>query len=235
MTEEIDAGKHFDFITRVMKENENFLLENAGETYDEVVSLINDAIDYIGFSVKGEKSKENYVRYSTVFFIHHILMPSSYAIQTDLLTGNLPACFMQLRLMLESLTKCYHADLKYPDKTTIREKPELLEKELEREPKSTSKLMKELGGELGLKNDDFVALWGKLSQDWVHTKGVVNRIVKEITEKSPAPSWTFIIPIKYIETDLDAIEELGKHISQFRNLLKVTIENYKQEFRFEEV
>ena len=49
MTEEIDAGKHFDFITRVMKGNENFLLENAGETCDEVVSLINDAIDYREF------------------------------------------------------------------------------------------------------------------------------------------------------------------------------------------
>lgn len=94
--------------------------------------------------------------------------------------------------------------------------------------------IEEFDRELGL-NKRSIKLWGKLSQDWVHTKGVVNRIVKEITEKSAAPSWTFIIPIKYIETDMDAIEELGKHISQFRNLLKVTIENYKQEFSFEEV
>jgi len=54
-----DADRHFDYITSVMKENENFLLENAGETYDEVVSLINDAIDFIGFSVKGEKSSHS--------------------------------------------------------------------------------------------------------------------------------------------------------------------------------
>ncbi len=129
MTEEIDAGKHFDFITSVMKENEIFLLRKTEEAYDEVVSLINDAIDYIGFSVKGEKSKENYLRYSRVFFIHHILMPSSYAIQTDLLTGNLPVCFMELRVMLESLVKCYLADLKYPDESSFQKKLELLEKE----------------------------------------------------------------------------------------------------------
>lgn len=225
-------AKHFDFITSVMKENEIFLIRNAEETYDEVVSLTNDARDYVGFSVEGEKSKENYVRYSTVFFIHHILVPSSYAIQTDLLIGNMPACFMELRLMLESLAKCYLADLKYPDETIFREKLELLEKELEREHKSISKLMKELGGELGLKNDDFVALWGKLSQDWIHTKGIVDRIVKEITEKSAAPSWTFIIPIKYTETDLDTIDELRKRISQFRGLLKVIIEKYQQEWDF---
>jgi hypothetical protein len=226
MTEEIDAGKHFDFITRVMKENENFLLGNAGETYDEVLDLIEDSIEYVSRAVKRERNREEYVKHPIIFFLHHILMPSSYAIQTDLLTGNLPACFMQLRLMLESLAKCYHADLKYPDKTTFREKLELLEKELEREHKSTSKLMKELGGELGLKNDDFVALWGKLSQDWIHTKGIVDRIVKEITGKSAAPSWTFIIPIRYTETDLDTIEELGKRISQFRGCLKVIIGRY---------
>jgi hypothetical protein len=144
----------------------------------------------------------------------------------------MPACFMELRLMLESLAKCYLADLKYPDETIFREKLELLEKELEREHKSISKLMKELRGELGLKNDDFVALWGKLSQDWIHTKGIVDRIVKEITEKSAAPSWTFIIPIKYTETDLDTIDELRKRISQFRGLLKVIIEKYQQEWDF---
>ncbi len=55
----------------------------------------------------------------------------------------------------------------------------------------------------------------------------MDRITKEITEKSAAPSWTFIIPIKYIESDLDTIDELHKRISQFRSLLKAVIENYQ--------
>ena len=37
------------------------------------------------------------------FFSNHILMPLSYAVWMDLLCGNLPACFMELRLILESL------------------------------------------------------------------------------------------------------------------------------------
>ena len=35
--------------------------------------------------------------------------------------------------------------------------------------------------------------------------------------------------MNYAEDDLDTIKELGNHISQFRKLLKDTIENYKQE------
>ena len=76
---------------------------------------------------------------------------------------------------------------------------------------------------------------GKLSKDWVHTKGIVDRIVSQISEKSGAPSWALVIPMNYAEDDLDTIKELGKRISQFRKLLKDTIENYKQETSFEGV
>ena len=39
--------------------------------------------------------------------------------------------------------------------------------------------------------------------------------------------------MNYAMADLDAINELGKCVSQFREILKVTIENYKQEFSSE--
>ena len=97
---------------------------------------------------------------------------------------------------------------------------------------SISKLMKELGKMVG--SGDAYELWDNLSGDWVHTKGVIDRIVNQINRTPRAPSWALIIPMNYAKGDLDAIKELGKRISQFRNLLKVTIENYKQEFRFEE-
>lgn len=221
------ADNYFDYAMKIMKENENFLRSNAEETYGDVIDLINDAIDLVGFAVERDKSREEYVKHPTVFFLHHILMPSSYAIQTNLLTGNLPVCFMQLRLMLESLAKCYLADLKYPDQRFFQEKLELLENETKKKnyevvSKREHDFIEEFDRELGL-NKKSLKLWGKLSQDWIHTKGVVNRIVDRITEKSAAPSWTFIIPIKYAETDLDTIEELGRGLSQFRSLLKDAI------------
>ncbi len=224
------ANNYLDNTVKIMRENEEFLRKNAEETYEEVIRLINDAIDLIGYNVKGEKRIKDYVRHSMFFFLLHILIPSSYAIYINWLIGNLPTCFMELRLILESLVKCYLADLKYQDKNFFQEKLELLEKELMRNNISISRLMKGLGKKLGLKND-FNALWGKLSKDWIHTKGVVDRVVNQII-KSRVPSWALVIPMNYSEADLDTIEELGKRISQFRNLLKATIENYQQEFSF---
>ena len=211
------SDNYFDYTIKLMKENEEILRSNTEKTYREVIDLINNAIDLIGFAVESDNSKKDYIRYSMVLFQYHILMPSSYAIQTNLLIGNLPACFMELRLMLEAMVKCYFADLKYPNQTFFQKKLELLEIELEKENISTSKLMKVLGEKLGLKNN-FIALWGKLSKEWVHPKGFVDHIVNQINEKSGAPSWALVIPMNYTEDDLDTIKELYKRLSQFRKL-----------------
>ncbi len=216
------AEDYLNHIIGVMKQNEAFLRQNAEETYYEVVELINNAIDNVVLAVK--KSGEDYVKYSMISFLHHILMPFSYAIYMDMLAGNIPVCFMELRLMLESLVKCYLADLKYPDRTFFQERLKLLEAE----NSSTSKLMEELERKLGLEND-FVALWGKLSQYWVHTKGIMDRVVAQVVEKSDVPSWGLVLPMYYAESDLDTIDELRNRISKFRSLLTAVMEKYQQE------
>lgn len=129
--------------------------------------------------------------------------------------------------MLESLAKCYFADLKYPERTFFQERLELLEEE----ESSTSKLMMELGKQLGL-GRGFVALWSKLSQDWIHTKGVMDRVVSHVVEKSDVPAWALVIPMNYTENDLEALDELRNRISQFRELLTATVEKYQQELGF---
>ena len=93
-----EAEKLIEDFCEVIKNNEKFLREYAEETYNECIELINDAIDY------AFKNKENYTN-SFHFFSNHILMPQSYAVWMDLLCGNLPACFMELRLILESLAE----------------------------------------------------------------------------------------------------------------------------------
>jgi hypothetical protein len=59
MTEEtksvVSVPDYLAFITKVMRENEEFLHENAKEAYNEVVELVNDAIDLAKQGVK-EKS-----------------------------------------------------------------------------------------------------------------------------------------------------------------------------------
>ncbi len=208
------AKEYLEDMVRVMQGNDDFLRNNAKQAYDEAIDLINDAIDYVGLAVRKVNSVEDYVKCSMPFFLHHILMPFSYAIYLDLMAGNIPACFMELRLMLESLGKCCLADLKYPDQDFFETKLQLLEGE----ELSTSKVLRELGRELGSGND-FVALWGKLSQDWIRARGIMDRVIDQIIEKADVPPWGLVIPMNYAESDLDSIEELSKRISRFRRLL----------------
>lgn len=208
-------------ILEVMRENDEFLRNNAREVLDEAVELVNDAIDLVGLAVKKEHAREDYVSSAIVFFLYHVLMPFSYAIHADALTGNLPACFMELRLMVESLAKCYLADSMYSDSTFFQERLELLEVE----HPSTSQVMKQLQAQLAL-DDDFIRLWGKLSGHWIHTKGVMNRIVDQLMDKSEVPAWALVIPMTYADSDLHALDELRKRVSQFRHLLTVTMGEY---------
>lgn len=91
--------------------------------------------------------------------------------------------------------------------------------------------MEELGEELGVERD-FAVLWHKLSHHWVHTKGIVDRIVNYIIEKSDVPPWALVIPMSYTENDLDTIDELRERISRFRSLLTTAMEKYQQELGF---
>lgn len=218
---------YFHSVTVTMGENEQFLREHAKATCDEVIELVNDAIEYVGFAVT--KGPPGYARYSMLFFLHHILMPFSYAIYVDMLAGNMPVCYMQLRLMLESLVKCYAADVEHNDSAFFYEKLELLEEDMQREKRSIAKLMKELGRRLGL---DFVALWGKLSHDWVHTKGIMARVVNHLITESGVPPWALLTPMNYTEDDLDSVDELRRRICEFRSLLTATMGKYQQELGF---
>jgi hypothetical protein len=220
------ADEYLNDFLEVVRKNDGFLHDKAENAYREVVGLVNDAIDYTGFDVKRAACREDYVKSATGFFLRHILQPFSYAIHSDMLTSNLPACFTELRVVLESLAKCYLADVRYPEQTFFQERLESLEKEKQQGKEvSTSKWMRELGGQLGLENR-FVALWGKLSRDWVHTRGIVNRFVAQVVEKSDVPGWSLVIPMTYAQGDLDSLEELGRHISELRGLLKATMQAY---------
>lgn len=204
-----------DYLAEISRENERFLKDKAEYTYKEVAELVNDAIDYVVSSLT--KQGEKYVIDPLRFFLYHILMPQSYAILADLLMGNLPACFMELRLMLEALGKFYLAkDL---------DVEAFFEGKIEQlfEDKSITKVLKEFGEEIGL-GEDPAKLWRRLSNEWVHTKGIVDRIINEIIQKGNIPPWALAIPISYGKEDLDALNELGEVVAKFREILKRTME-----------
>lgn len=215
------------YIAETINTNEDFLLNNARGVIEEVVGLTNDAINIVGFAVQRSENKEDYLERSMVFFIHHALLPYSYGIYLELVAANLPICFIELRLLLETLTKCYLADLKYPNLSFFQEKLNLLQQA----ERNISRLMDEIGNEVGV-GDKFHAMWKSLSEDWVHTKGFVSNIVTHVSEKTDAPPWALGVPMHYAQSDLESLDELRRQISVFRSLLKTSMEKYKQELGF---
>ena len=218
-------GSLLDEIIKGLRENDSFLGEKAVETHDEIVNCVNDAISNPYFTAA---TPEEDIKSCITFFVRHVLMPSGYGIYLDLLAGNLPSCFVKVRLMLESLVKCYVADCRYPDVTFFEERIELLDKALRQERCSISELMRQLGERLGIGNE-FGKLWRALSNDWVHTKGIANNIASHMANVPGLPSWALVIPMPYSDADLEVINKLGKVISQFRELLKIAIETYRTE------
>lgn len=205
-----------DIIIEVIRKNEDLLHKYGKGILSEVLGLSDDAVGY-----ELSLMDRNIEQYSMSFFSNHILMPSSHAIYVDLLCGNLTACFMQLRLMTESLSKCYLGDLKYPEKNFSHEKISILQQEKKSNnkdrPKSEVDFIAEFDKELGLK-EETKKLYGKLSNDWIHTKGFVDRFRGEsnISEYDSTKS---------ILADID---NLHIRISQFRTILKAAMEKYKQ-------
>ena len=215
------------YVGEVAKENEEFLKRKSKESFGEVVELVNDAIDYVTFFVERKKVKES-TTHPMIFFVFNILMPFSYGILTDLLIGNLPACFYELRIILESIAKSYIAELHPEENLFFEYKLLSLEEALKEKGVSISKLLKDFG-EIIEQDDEPLKLWGKISQSWIHTTGIVSNIVKQIIEKSEPPTYALALPMKYSEADLTTIEELGKHVSSFRKILKTTMDKYKEE------
>ena len=211
-------------ITGIIPNNEKFLLEKTTDAYNEVIELMNDAVDNVVFFSE-DKNKRGYLKSTLFFFTHHILLPYSYAIYTDLMVGNLPACFMELRAMLEALAKCYFAE-SYESNFHM-EKILMEEKHMKSNHKTITRLVSELDEELNLM-DNAKMLWKTISNDWIHVKGIIHKWIEGFSNKEGyIPSYRLIIPTGYSDEDIPVIFELQKSINQFRNILELAMEKYK--------
>lgn len=222
MPEEV-SNSTSDYLTdsySILSENERFLREHAPDSLDEIIKLIIDSIDAVELVVKSGKGAQLYSQSCMAFFSHHILMPYSYAIYSDLHAGNLPVCFMQLRVILESLTKCYLADTKYPEETFFQSKLDLLNRNSR---DSISKMASRVGDAVGL-NNRLKVMWNRLSNAWVHTRGIAEGLVQHITEKEGFPPWSLVLPTAYNKDNLGAIDELRKEVAEFRVFLKTVMD-----------
>jgi hypothetical protein len=206
-----------DFVQLIssgIEENEAFLWQNARDVYDEVVTLVNDAVDAMISAVRAPTAQADYTETARAFFTYHALLPLANAMVVDLFAGNLPGCFMLLRLLLETLAKCWIADRDYCALPFFAQRLTALEDE----GASTSRILREAGRFLDV-GDALVALWGDLSRDWVHVPGYSAKVVDTVSATGSIPVWALTIPMPYASTDLEAIRQFGASIRHFRNIL----------------
>ena len=206
------TGTYINLICEIMRENDRFLQENAHTAYEEVAKLLDDSIDAVSQIARNQDAKEVSTRAMSAFTLH-FLMPRSNAVYLALLTGNLPAGFTELRSLLEALAKAYLADNTYPDLSFYRHRID----SLERQNRSISKIMKQMDGLVDTEHR-FLGLWRALSQEWIHTGGIVAKIVGHVMTAPDLPSWAFVVPMRYVQSDLPMVEQLGQIVRKYRGL-----------------
>ena len=216
-------GTFIEKTSQIMQKNLKFCIENTEEVHKEFVELLNYSRECASFVANHEKLEHELSNWCMVAYLYHILVPFSFGIYIDFLNGNLPVCFFQLRLMLEALVKCYYADSKYPPHLSFQQKLELIETE----NKTVGKLMEEVGGILMIKKKKITSIWHKISKEWIHAKGVINRVVKAFIESEETPPYRVVLPIHYEKRDVREIKELGKQITEFMKFLYLVIESWK--------
>ncbi|MEM2191696.1 MAG: hypothetical protein QW540_09770, partial [Archaeoglobaceae archaeon] len=208
--------------------NEKFLMSGSRGAYQEVVELVNDSIDQLVLWVKVWKNKGEKVLSRPVFFyVNNVLLPFSYAIMCDLLIGNIPACYMELRFMLEALAKCYIAEASKSG-TFFEIQILSLEKYLSEGKVSLSNVLREFGNMTGLKEKP-LRLWKKISDLWAHLGGFVSRVVDHVIETGRPPLYSLILPMEYTDADLPLLNELERDIGTFREILHEALSKYRKE------
>jgi hypothetical protein len=217
--EDVDRDVHYT--SCVIRDNTEFLISKTADGYNEIIALIDDAWAYLGIFMEKKSWTQDYSKYAMLYFGSHVLSPLSFAIRIDLQVGNLPACFFELRMILESMSKCYWADLQYKESEHFMDKLQLLEKRINKRETSTAKLLKTMGHE-------YSALWGKLSEDWMHSEDYFRRILEYTTERNCVPGYALGSPMDYGEDDIDLINELCASVSKYRTLLKETTSKWRK-------
>lgn len=212
-------------IHEVADKNEDFLLQNSKDVFDEIVELVNDAIDYAQSYAKRDKDerKKLHAESAMNFYACNSLMPSSNALLVDLLTGNLPACFRELRFMIEMLAKCYLADSRYAQLTFFEQRLYTLQHTKDGKRIPEIRLVEDFSKEIE-DSATPLELWRSLSEE-AHARKFVERVVDSVINRDNVPAYSLAIPMVLKKGDLHDIRDLNRYVVSFRGILNKTLNN----------
>ena len=192
---------YLDMCIKTIKENEKFLQsdDELEKIYTEILTLADDAL---GMYPLDNKFSDPWTE-----FVMNALQPLSQGIYFCALSGNIIACFMQLRLLIEYLALTSIASKNPGDN--------LLEKLEKVRTDYDGKRISDM-----IKNFDMEAyrIW-KSTSEWHHAKSHSRRIEKTIIDEG-VKLWSIIQPAPYYKEDKKELMELFQSIRQFRKILK---------------
>jgi hypothetical protein len=191
------------------------------KSLEEVVGLVDD-VEKCWRGGFPKAVSDLMVRSAFLFSLFHVIWPLSLGVMSNLLIGNLPACFMQLRLLVETAAKALLVDYKVRFQTDAFTGVEALEEFFRSSRVSTSRVLSELSK---VKVDegaveDAVKLWNKLSEEWVHFRGYVRKLRKAIEEYGDIQSYGYGVPNELSEEDASDLGELAECLASARRLLR---------------
>ncbi len=204
----------------VLRQNAEFCGSNqaARETRTELSRLMNDGVDHIVWIAKFKDWHQIRTWSSTANYVFSMLFPLAQGIYLDFLAGNVPSCFMQLRMLVEQVARCLRSDVEYPREEFFQDRLDKLEAEMRRTRQSLSNLISSLDSRA-------VDLWRELSNRWVHMRRF-EPIVQSIMGPG-VPGYALTVPSPYTLTDVQDIAELGAKVTMFRKVLIPVMEKWK--------
>jgi hypothetical protein len=213
--------KMCDLLCSTIRENEEFMWKHARAAYNEIAKLSTDSSRIMSGAPPQIQTPAGYLSSARAFFANHVLNPIGSGILSALLDGNIPACFMMLRLLLETLLTCWYADQKYGGLDQFDARLASVQDEKIRVSDICARL------ESGLKIDGVIIdQWRSLSSEWIHSPNQAGRFVDAIARKGSPPSWSLMIPISYVKEDVEFLEDLGKQIQKFRSTMRATFDTW---------
>ena len=189
-----------DMICKTIRENEKFFQsdDELKKIYTEIVTLVDDALGMFPLDDKFSDPR--------VEFVMNGLQPFTQGIYLCALSGNIVACFMQLRLLIEYLAITYFADKIQGD--NLLEKLEKVR--IDYDNKRISDMIKKFDLQA-------FSLW-KSTSEWHHAKSYSRRIEKTIIDEG-VKLWSIIQPAPYHKEDKEELMELFQSIQKFRKIL----------------
>ncbi len=173
----------------------------------EISELMNDVIDAIP---KMPKDANEITRSAKSVFVATNLMPMSFGIYVDFLSGNIPVCFTQLRMMIETMAVYFVADKEHKSETFFYDKVALSAESYHSRNVSLSAIIESV-------DRDAAKLWHRSSL-WMHARDLARKFVEQVAEYG-VPTWGLVLPMEYTRVDEPIIDELRSELAVFRRVL----------------